>query len=161
LPVTNSDHLAGTLFMKVILLQNIDGVGKKHDVKDVSDGHAKNFLLPQRLAKIATPDALQLLEKEKLSQAAREQAVRKKMHVVLEQVRNTPIEIQARANDRGELFGAVSSAAIVDAFKGKGITIPKESVIIGEPIKHVGDHTVRINFGWGIETKITLAVTGQ
>jgi len=144
--------------MKVILLQNIDGIGKKHDVKDVSDGHAKNFLLPQRLAKIATPDALQLLEKDKRAQSAREQAVRKKMHVILEQVRNTPIEIHVRANAQGELFGAISSVVIVDAFKGKGITIPKESVVIEQPIKHVGDHTVRINFGWGIETKITLSV---
>lgn len=146
--------------MKVIFLHRVEGVGQKHEVKDISDGYAKNFLLPRGLAKIATPDALRLLEEEKRSEVARESKVRKKMRTIANSVRDTAVIISARANGSGELFGSVTSEQIVSALKNQNIIIPVSSIKLEKPIKHIGEYTTHVDFGWGIGATLKISVVG-
>ncbi len=146
--------------MKVILLHRVDGVGQKHEVKDISDGYAKNFLLPRGLAKIATPDALNLLEEAKHSEVARENKVRKKMRLVANSVRDTVVTISARANEKGELFGSVTPEQVVLALKNQDIIVPSNSIKFEKPIKRLGKYTTYVDFGWGIGATLKISVTG-
>ncbi|HIS67538.1 MAG TPA: 50S ribosomal protein L9 [Candidatus Scatomorpha merdipullorum] len=146
--------------MKVIFNQDVRGQGKKGELKDVSDGYARNYLLPRKLASEATPDmlnAFKLKEKAKKAQMEREKAQAEENARRLEGVMVT---ISARAGQGGRLFGAITSQEISDALKEQhGIEIEKNKLVQSEPIKSFGSFEVKCKLGYEVSGKISVLVT--
>lgn len=126
--------------MKVIFNEDVRGQGKRGEMKEVSDGYARNYLLPRKLASEATPDmlnAFKLKEKAKKAQMAREKAQAEENAKRLEGV---VVKISARAGQGGRLFGAITSQEISDALREQhGIEIEKNKIVQSEPIKSFGN----------------------
>ena len=145
--------------MKVIFLEDVKGKGKKGELKEVSDGYARNFLLPKKLAKEATTDNLntfKLQEKAKAAQIAREKAEAQENAKKLE---NMQVKVVAKAGANGRLFGAVTSKEISEALaKQHGMNIEKNKIVLSEPIKSYGAFDVKCKFGYEISGVIHVLV---
>ena len=145
--------------MKVIFSVDVRGQGKKGEMKEVSDGYARNYLIPRGLAAEATADninAMKLKEKAKAAQLAREKAVAQENAKKLEGVQ---VVIRARAGGAGKLFGAVTSQEISDALKQQfDIDIEKNKIVQAEPIKSFGSYTVKAKLGYEISGNINVLV---
>jgi len=145
--------------MKVIFQQDVRGQGKKGELKEVSEGYARNFLIPKGLAVEANKDnmnALALKEKAKRAQEARERAEATENAARLKDVLVT---IRAKAGANGRLFGSVTSQEIVDALKEQhGIVIEKNKLVQSDPIKNFGSYSVKCKFGYGIDGTVNLQV---
>ena len=148
--------------MKVIFNQDVRGQGKKGELKDVSDGYARNYLLPRKLASEATPDmlnAFKLKEKAKKAQMDRERAAAEETAKRLEGV---SVTISARAGQGGRLFGAITSQEISDALREQhGIEIEKNKIVQSEPIKSFGNFEVKAKLGYEVSGKINVLVVEQ
>ena len=146
--------------MKVIFNQDVRGQGKRGELKEVSDGYARNYLLPRKLASEATPDmlnAFKLKEKAKKAQMEREKAQAEENAKKLEGV---VVKISARAGQGGRLFGAITSQEISDALREQhGIEIEKNKIVQAEPIKSFGSYEVRCKLGYEVSGKISVLVT--
>ena len=145
--------------MKVIFQQDVKGQGKKGEMKEVSDGYARNFLLPKNLAIPATADninAFNLKEKAKAAQIAKERAEALENSKKLE---NIEVRIAAKAGGNGRLFGAITSKEISDALAAQhGIVIEKNKIVQSEPIKTFGKFEVKCKFGYEISGVLRLTV---
>ena len=144
--------------MKVIFLEDVKGKGKKGELKDVSDGYARNFLLPKKLAKEATADNLntvRMQEKAKAAQIAREKAEAQENAKKLESI---VVKIPAKAGANGKLFGAVTSKEISEALKQLGMNIEKNKIVLPDPIKTYGAFDVKCKFGYEISGIIHVLV---
>ena len=145
--------------MKVIFNVDVKGQGKKGEMKEVSDGFARNYLLPRKLATEATADnlnALKLKERAKQLQAERDKAQAIENAKKLEAVQ---VIIRAKAGGAGKLFGAVTSAEISDALKSQfGIEVEKNKIVQSEPIKTFGSFTVKAKLGYEISGNVNLLV---
>ena len=133
--------------MKVILLKDIPRIGRKHQVKDVPDGHAQNFLIPRKLAERATPDAIKRIEahdaKLALGKAESDQAFKD----ALKHASEAEATVSSGANKEGGLYKAVTVKEIVSAFKEKGVVFDEHDMHIETPIKTLGAHTVGVSHG--------------
>ena len=145
--------------MKVIFNSDVRGQGKKGEMKEVSIGYARNYLIPRGLASEATPDAinaLKLKEKAKAAQAAREKAEAEENAKKLEGVQ---VIVRAKSGGAGKLFGAVTSEAISKALKEQyDIDIEKNKIVQGEPIKAYGSYSVKAKLGYEVSGTINLLV---
>ena len=145
--------------MKVIFSVDVRGQGRKGEMKEVSDGYARNYLIPRGLAAEATADninAMRLKEKARAAQLAREKALAEENAKKLEGVQ---VIIRARAGSAGKLFGAVTSQEISDALKEQyDIDIEKKKIVQAEPIKSFGSYTVKAKMGFEISGNINLLV---
>ena len=145
--------------MKVIFQQDVKGQGKKGELKEVSDGYARNFLLPKNLAIPATADninAFNLKEKAKAAKIAKERAEALENSKKLE---NIEVRIAAKAGGNGRLFGAITSKEISDALAAQhGIVIEKNKIVQSEPIKTFGKFEVKCKFGYEISGVLRLTV---
>ena len=145
--------------MKVILLQDVRGQGKKGELLDVSDGYARNYLLPRDLAMKATTDnlnALKLKEKAKAAQIEKEKAAAKE---TAEKLSGVIVTLKAKAGAAGKLYGAVTNMEVSEALSEQhGIQIEKNKIIIAEPIKTFGNYEVKCKLGHEISGTINLLV---
>ena len=145
--------------MKVIFNVDVKGQGKKGEMKEVSEGYGRNYLLPRKLAVEATADnmnALRLKEKAKAAAIAAEKA---KALDNAKQLESVVVKIAAKAGSAGKLFGAVTSQEISDALKEQyGIEIEKQKIVQAEPIKSYGSYEVKCKFGYEINGVIHLLV---
>ncbi len=145
--------------MKVIFNTDVKGQGKKGELKEVSDGYARNYLFPRKLAAEATADninALKVREKAKARQTELEKARAIENSKKLEGVQ---VIIRAKSGGAGKLFGAVTSEAISKALREQyDIDIEKNKIVQGEPIKSYGSYTVKAKFGYEISGNINLLV---
>ncbi len=148
--------------MKVILNADVKGQGKKGEMKEVSDGYARNYLLPRKLATEATADnlnAYKLKEKARAALEAREKAQAQANAAALEGV---IVRISAKAGQGGKLFGAVTSQEICDALREQhGVELEKNRIVQSEPIKGFGSYEVRAKLGHEISGTINVLVTEQ
>lgn len=145
--------------MKVIFNVDVRGQGKKGELKEVSDGYARNYLLPRKLASEATADninALKLKEKAKAAQIAREKAEAEENAKKLQGI---TVNVRAKAGNGGKLFGAVTSQEISNALKEQhGISIEKNKIIQAEPIKTYGAYEVKAKLGYEVSGTIHVLV---
>ena len=148
--------------MKVILTADVKGQGKKGEMKEVSDGYARNYLLPRKLAVEANADnmnALRLKEKAKAAQIAAEKA---KALENAKQLESIVVKISAKAGSNGKLFGSITSKEISDALREQfGIEIEKQKIVQTEPIKNFGSYEVKCKFGYEISGTIHVMVTEE
>ena len=146
--------------MKVILLQDIRGKGKKGQMIEASDGYARNYLLPRKMAIEATADninTMKMNDKAKAEQAAREKAQAQEF---AEKLKEITVELHAKAGSGGRLFGAITSAEVSDALKQQhGITIDKKKIVQDEPIKSYGTFSMKAKLGYEITATISVHVS--
>ena len=125
--------------MKVILQQDVKGQGKKGQLIEASDGYARNFLLPRKLAVLATPEAMNTMQQQEKAKRAQEAAERAAALEVAEKLKGCTVKIAAKAGQGGRLFGSVTSKEISDALKAQfGMDIAKTKIVLPDPIKAFG-----------------------
>ena len=145
--------------MKVILLQDVKGKGKKGQMLEISDGYAWNFLLPKKLAIEATPDAINTMRMN--DKAAAEKAAKERAEAleISHKLREMTLVVTAKGGGAGKLFGSVTSQEIADALKAKsGITIDKRKIVLSDSIKNVGTYTVQCKLGYEITAPLTVKI---
>lgn len=132
--------------MKVIFLQDVARVGKKYDIKDVNDGYAMNFLLPRKLAELATSKAIIELEKHKKEIVVEREVQENLLIKNLEEIKEKTIVIKGKANDKGHLFSAIHKKEIVlEMKKQQHADIGEEFIILEKPIKEIGEFEIPIS----------------
>lgn len=147
--------------MKVILLKDIAKLGKKHELKEVKNGYARNFLLPQKLAKIATRGNLEWLKKQKESERQKAEEHLKKLQRVVAQIDGQEIIMPVKLGSKGELFEKITSQKITESLKERGFQVSKRQLELTEPLKELGEFPVKINFEHGLEAEIRVIVTEE
>ena len=146
--------------MKVILQQDVKGQGKKGQMIEVAEGYARNFLLPRKLAVLATADAMNTMRLQEKAKRAEEARLRAEAVETAEKLKNAPVKITARAGANGKLFGAVTSKEVSDALKAQcGIDIAKTKIVLPEPIKSFGGYQLKCKLGYEISGTINVIVT--
>ena len=145
--------------MKVILTQDIKGKGKKGQMIDISDGYARNYLLPRKLAVEATADAVNTMRMN--DKAAAEKAAKERAEAleISKQLRAMTLVVTAKGGGAGRLFGSVTNQEIADALRAKsGIALDKRKIVISDPIKSVGTYTVQCKLGYEITAPLTVKI---
>lgn len=148
--------------MKVILTADVKGQGKKGELKEVSEGYARNYLIPRGLAMKATADslnALALKEKAKAAQAAKEKAQAQE-HA--KQLESCVVKVKARGGENGKLFGSVTNKEVADALQEQyGIELEKNRILLEENIKSFGSYELRCKLGYEVNGTIHLLVVEE
>ncbi len=147
--------------MKVIILKEKGGLGKVGDVKEVADGYARNFLIPEGIAKPATEGAEKEIEILKEAQAKKSEEELKSAEESAEGLEGMSIEIFAKADESGKLFAAISQADISKALEENGFKVEKSKINIAEPIKEVGEYEVMISLDHGLEARVEVVVVRE
>jgi large subunit ribosomal protein L9 len=145
--------------MKVVLLKDVKNMGKRDDILTVSDGYARNFLFPQKLAAEATPGTLKEIERKRAAQDAREAELKAEAQAKAELLKNKVITLQVKCGEKGRLYGSVTAAEVADALeKQHGIKADKRKIDIGDPIRETGIREISVWLYSGITTKMKLDV---
>ncbi|MBX4199959.1 50S ribosomal protein L9 [Candidatus Parcubacteria bacterium] len=146
--------------MKIILLRDIKGVGKKYEEKQVSDGYAINSLLPKKLAVPATGAVAGQIKSLKENESRHEEALVKKLHEEVYKLTGKEIKIVEKANEKNHLFRALSRDKIAELLKKENINIPEEFIVLENPIRDLGTFTIPIKID-GKETHFKLIVESK
>ena len=145
--------------MKVILLQDVRGQGKKGEMINVSDGYARNFLFPRKLAQEATVDNVNTMRRNDKAKREKEQRLREEAAAMSARLREITLNVSAKGGGAGRLFGSVTSQEISDALKEQeGIDLDRRKIVIDDSIKTVGLYTVKVKLGFGIDAPLKVDV---
>ena len=144
--------------MKVILLQDIKGTGKKGDVCDVSDGFAQNFLLKTGKAKIANNSAINENQQQKAAKDFHYNQDKQNAQKLAEQLKNVTLNFSVKGGESGKIFGSLTSAEIAEQLKKDGYDVSKKQIVLASPIKYAGRYTIDIKLFVGVVAKITVVV---
>ena len=147
--------------MKVILLQDIDKIGKKYEVKHVTDGHARNFLLPKGLAKPATEENLKWLETQKEEIRKQSEDELEKSQKFASSLDGLEIIIPVKIGEKQELFEAITIQKIYEKMKEQEFEVKKTQILLKEPIKELGEFPVKIQFSHNLEVEIKVIITEE
>ncbi len=148
--------------MKVILLQDVKGQGKKGQLIEASDGYARNFLLPRKLAAAATAENLNTMKQQEKARLAQEAAERAAALEMAEKLKECTVKIAAKAGNGGKLFGSVTSKEISDALKAQfGLDIAKTKLVLPDPIKAFGGYQVKCKLGYEISGTLNVVVAEE
>jgi len=145
--------------MKVILMQDVKGKGKKGQMIEVSDGYARNYMLPRKIAIEATPDAVNTMKMN--DKATQERIAREKAEAmeISKTLRELTVVVKAKGGGAGRLFGSVTNQEIADALKEQtGIALDKRKIVMSENIKSVGTYTVTCKLGYEISAPLTIKI---
>ncbi len=147
--------------MKVVLLESIEGLGTAGQEVKVKDGYARNYLVPKGLALAATDKNLKTF-KDKIEASIKKEA-KTKAHAeqLAADLAKVSLEFEVKVGQEGKLFGSITSANIADALNEKGYEIDKKKVVLAEPIRHVGSHTVGVRLYPEISAEVAVEVKGQ
>jgi len=147
--------------MKVILLQDIKGTGKKDQIIEVSDGFARNYLFPKKLALEASRASLNAVEKAKSAEAHREQVRREEAEALADRLKGQVVTVHARAGEGSRLYGSVTSQEVADALAAQfDVKIEKRRVELTDPVRTVGDSEIGVWLYAGVTAKMVLRVVG-
>ena len=144
--------------MKVILLQDVKGKGKKGQILEVSDGYTRNFMLPRKIAIEATTDAINTVKMN--DKATQERIAREKAEALdtARKLREMTVTVKAKGGGAGRLFGSVTNQEIADALAKVGVKLDKRKIVISDPIKNVGTYTVTCKLGYEISAPLTVKI---
>ena len=144
--------------MKVILLTDVKGKGKKGQMIEVSDGYARNYMLPRKIAMEATPDAVNTMKMN--DKATAERIAREKAEAleVSHKLRAMTLVVKAKGGGAGRLFGAVTNAEIAAELEKQGVKLDKRKIVLSENIKNVGTYTVTCKLGYEINAPLTVKI---
>ncbi|ADU52428.1 LSU ribosomal protein L9P [Thermaerobacter marianensis DSM 12885] len=145
--------------MKVVLLQDVKGLGRKGDVKDVADGYARNFLLPRGLAREATREVLNQLQQQEAARQRRAQQELDQARAMARRLEGQSVEVRARAGENGRLFGSVTSQDVAEALhRAFGVKIDRKRVDLPEPLRQLGSYGVALRLHPQVTCRITVVV---
>lgn len=147
--------------MKVILLDDVTKVGRRGEVRDVSDGYARNYLLPKKLALSATAGNLKNLAHIKTQQEAKASRIKEDAEALRARIEALVFEQQRQASEEGKLFGSVTSQDIVDFLAGHGVKIERRRVVLDEPIKTLGDTSVTVRLHHDVTAQLKVSVVRE
>lgn len=148
--------------MKVILLQDIKGTGKKNEIVNVSDGYARNFLFPKNLAKEATEQSVSIVNRQKAAQDKIEAENKAAALLKANDLRNKEVIVIAKAGDSGKLFGAITTTEVAEALQTQyGYQIDKRKIEIKNPIKQVGEYEIIVKLYSSISTNMKLTIKAK
>ena len=146
--------------MKVILLQEVRGSGKKDQIIEVSDGFGRNYLLPRKLAREATPEAMNAVEKAQSAQKHRDDVKRQEAEAKARELKGKVIQLSVKGGAGGKLYGKVTNEAIAQALKNQyGMEIDKRKFEPEEPIKSAGQVLCTVRLSAGVSTRMVINVT--
>ncbi len=147
--------------MKIILMEDVAPLGRRGEVREVATGYARNYLLPKKLALPATPGNLQNLENLKRQRERTEQKARDEAQATAERIGRLTFAVATRASEDGRLFGSVSAQDIVQYLEGQQIPVEKRRVVLGEPIKALGEYQVPIRLHHDVTATLAVTVTRE
>jgi large subunit ribosomal protein L9 len=147
--------------MKVILKRDVRGLGREGEIKEVKDGYARNFLIPQQAATIADKAALANWERHRGQREERERQVRAEIEATAQRLSEMRLEAAVKAGEKNRLFGSVTNREIAQLIAKEGIELDRHQIHIGEPIKTVGEHRVSIRLMPGIEAHVVVNVVPE
>lgn len=147
--------------MRVIFLKDVEKVGKKFEVKEVKDGYARNFLIPQGLAKPATEEVLAWLETQKEIEEKKAEEKLKRVQEIASALDGREITIPVQIGKEGQLFGSITSQKISEELKELGFEVKKGQINLAEPIKEIGEYPVKIQLPDNLEVEIRVIITEE
>ena len=148
--------------MKVILQQDVKGQGKKGQLVEVSEGYARNFLLPRKLAIEATTDAINTLNLKEKARKAEEARLKAEAEETAKKLKDITVKLTAKAGTGGRLFGAVTTKEISEGLKKQfSIDIPKQKLVLEDPIKAFGTYHVKAKLGFEVSGTVVVMVTEE
>lgn len=148
--------------MKVILQQDVKGQGKKGQMIEVAEGYARNFLLPRKLAVLATADAVNTMKLQEKAKKAEEARLKAEAEAIAEKLKGAQVKISARAGANGKLFGAVTGKEVSDALNAQfGIEIAKQKIVMPEPIKAFGGYQLKAKLGHEVSGTISVMIVEE
>ncbi|MBI2054529.1 MAG: 50S ribosomal protein L9 [Candidatus Sungbacteria bacterium] len=144
--------------MKVILLQDVSKVGHKGDIKNVSDGYARNFLLARKLAVEATKEMLAQKTSEEKRNAAKRHEEARKYEWLRDRLLSITIPLSLKLGEKGEAFGSIGAAKILEALLKQKIELQKEWLVLPKALKTLGEHHIPINFPYGVQATVKVII---
>lgn len=146
--------------MKVIFLKDVKGQGRKGELKEVSDGYARNYLFPKKLAFEATPAAIEEVKRKEAHLEKLRKEEKAEAEALAKRLEKLSVEIKGNSGQGGKLFGAITSQEIAEALESQhGIAIEKNKIEQSEPIKRHGNYSIRAKLGYGVSADFTLVVS--
>ncbi len=147
--------------MKILLCEDVESLGYLGDVVEVKNGYARNYLLPQGVGIVPTDANIKSLADAKASASAERRVAHDRLAQVVEAVEGAEVVVASKANEQGHLFGSVSQHEIADNLRGQGFEITDDMVRIGEHIKEVGTHEVKVRVAAELSATISVVVVSQ
>ena len=147
--------------MKIILLQTYETLGQIGEIVNVQAGYARNFLIPNKIASIATDDNIQYYNKWIENQKIKEAKNRKNMELLSNQLDKLTLKFELKAGENDKLFGSVTSQMISDKLEKKGYSIDKKEIILEDSLKEIGNHFVYIHLDENLKPKIKVKITSE
>jgi large subunit ribosomal protein L9 len=147
--------------MEVILREHVDNLGRRGDLVKVADGYARNYLLPRKLALLATDGNKKVIEREKVKFDVKEAEEQKVAQAVADRLATVEVEITRKVGETDALFGSVTNADIADALAAKGFDIDRRKIQLHEPIKKLGDHTVPVKLHRDVTVPLKVKVAAE
>ena len=148
--------------MKVILQQDVSGKGKRGQLVEVAEGYARNYLLPRKLAVLATADAVNTRQLRDTAKKAEDARLKAEAEAVSAKLKNSPVKVTARAGANGKLFGAVTGKEVSDALKEQyGIELAKQKIVLDAPIKAYGNYELKAKLGYEVSGTIYVMVVEE
>lgn len=148
--------------MKVILLKDVKGTGKKDQILEVSDGYARNFLLPRQIAREATAEALNAVEHARSAQKHRDDVKRQEAEQKSKELKGKVVILHARGGENGRLYGSITNEQIAEALKSQhGVEIDKRKIELDEPVRTAGQTLFTVKLSAGISTRMLLNVVTE
>jgi large subunit ribosomal protein L9 len=147
--------------MRIILLENILNIGKKHEIKEVSSGYARNYLLPRGKAKIADTANLNKLKIQQEAEKKRQQKNLQEIQETIKGLENLVLEVSEKVGEKGELFESITEQKIADLLGQQGFSLNKSQIELKEPIKNLGNYPIEIKLDSNTKAKIEVRVKAE
>jgi large subunit ribosomal protein L9 len=147
--------------MEIILREDIEKLGRRGEIVKVADGYARNFLLPRKLAVVATDANKKIIGQERQAWLKREAKLESEAQELAKLLSSITLEIAQRAGGDGTLFGSVTTQAISDALQKQGYTVERKKILLEDPIKRVGEYKVPIRLHRNVTVEIGLRVVPE
>ncbi|MFZ5975266.1 MAG: 50S ribosomal protein L9 [Bacillota bacterium] len=148
--------------MKVILKQDVKGSGKKGEIINVSDGYARNFLIPKGLAEVANAQNLNLAKQRAKTEEHRRELELEAAKELAERIRTLTVKVHARTGEGGKLFGSITSKEIAEAFEAQhGIKLDKKKIMLEEPVKTTGESELEVRLSANVHATFKLIVEAE
>ncbi len=148
--------------MKVFLKRDVPELGKANEIKNVSDGYARNYLFPSGLAVPATPGQIKAVQEHTKSQAERQSREKMRALEIVEQLKTTPLRLKAKSGEKGRLYGSITSADVAEAVsRVLGFEFDKRAILMDRPIRELGEHIVELKLKGGVRGQARVVVEAE
>lgn len=147
--------------MKIILLKDVENLGKKYEIKEVASGYARNYLIPQGLAKKATPDVLEWLKKIQEVEDEKAKKELEKIGKLASQIDGLELEMEVKVGEKNQLFEKITASKISKKLKEIGYDIKKDQIELEKIIEELGEFPIKIKFNHNLEAEIKVIVTEE